>query len=198
MKKLITIPFTGFYETIHGSKIDDHLEYYTESLSIEQAQDIFENVKIDFKRFKHDYSESYVKAFCSEYDLLKGLEFESVESPKFYNYSTDRIFCNITPELIEFLWNQIDLKTFDEIVKARFTSRDGFASFYSNDFEEWGPIENWDHNQLGALLEAYCFDYDQLDPARDHLDDIYDIEIDSLEYVDSETLEKIDALHGEG
>lgn len=41
-------------------------------------------------------------------------------------------------------------------IKKRFTSYDGFISFYSNRIEDWldKPLTEWDHNELGTLLYA--------------------------------------------
>jgi hypothetical protein len=43
------------------------------------------------------------------------------------------------------------------VIKERHTSRDGFISFYSNNFDDWvKPLSKYDHNELGTLLTAYA------------------------------------------
>ena len=47
-------------------------------------------------------------------------------------------------------------KTLESVIKANFTSYDGFSSFYPNDLETWleKPLSEWDYNELGTLLGA--------------------------------------------
>lgn len=194
---LATLPFSGFYETIHGSKIDDDIEYYLSELSDEYIEnnftngDIWHDIEIDFTRFKNDYSRAYVNHFASEYDI-NDMTFESVESPRYYNYSTDRIFVNLTSEAVLNIIRCTDKDILKTVIKERFTSYDGFNSFYSNDVFEWGSIiENWDHNQLGALLEAFVYTETQLNPESDYMPEFYDVEIDGMEYVDDKTADKL-------
>lgn len=184
MKQYIAqLPFTGFYETIHGDKIDCDIEYY---LNGESWPD---DIEIDFKRFKNDYSIEYVNRFASDYDI-KGMTFESMQSPQFYNYSTDRIFINISEQTLKDIIRRTCPDILKTVIKERFTSYDGFASFYPNNLKEWSEhVQDWDHNQLGALLEAFQYTECQLNPEKDYLPEFYDIEIDGLEYVDNATVE---------
>src|SRR5690606_26269592 len=93
------------------------------------------------------------------------LEFESLDSPREYNFCTDRIFCYIPLESAKRLFvisAKGNHKRLKEVIRERFTSRDGFISFYSNNLEEWldKPLDQWDHNEIGTLLIAVapCFD----------------------------------------
>ena len=83
------------------------------------------------------------------------LAYESMESPREYNFSTDALY--VTVNDIELLASLTDPSAFDKVIKERFTSGPGFHSFYSNDIEAWHakPFAEWDHNELGALLTAY-------------------------------------------
>jgi hypothetical protein len=151
-KKLITIEFfSGFYESIHGAQFDNEIEQYLEE-NDKTSDDI--DYTCDFKA----YSKEYVNQLNSEIDL--NLEFESLESPKYYNYSTDRIFCNINSADIEKLAEYRNKPIFAELIKSRFTSRDGFSSFYSNEVADWieKPLAEYDHNELAVLLDCYAFD----------------------------------------
>ncbi len=46
--------------------------------------------------------------------------------------------------------------TLAQVIKERFTSRDGFLSGYRNELDSWlaKPLRDWDHNELGTLLIA--------------------------------------------
>ncbi|MGE0211827.1 MAG: hypothetical protein AB7S41_09050 [Parvibaculaceae bacterium] len=91
-----------------------------------------------------------------------GFKFEAMDSPKFYNFETDRVFAYVEPETVArlFALSQEDQhQALKAKIQERFTSRDGFISGYRNTLETWlaKPIENWDHNELGTLLLA-CLD----------------------------------------
>jgi hypothetical protein len=101
-------------------------------------------------------SGGWVKAFSKETGVP--MEMESLSSPREYNFTTDRLFVLIPEQECRRLHSELfDSEEFADVVDGWFSSRDGFASFYSNDLEseEWRkPVEEWDHNQIGALLAA--------------------------------------------
>lgn len=88
--KTIQIPFQGFYESIHSSILDN--EY--ESLFIGDTGEIQEGFEIPCHNWTNElmfgYCKLYVESFSKETEV--GLVFESLDSPKYYNYSNDRIF----------------------------------------------------------------------------------------------------------
>ena len=56
----------------------------------------------------------------------------------------------------EKIWLKCELAKLKERIKERFSSRDGFMSFYSSDLGDWPKeLKDWDHNQLSTLLEVY-------------------------------------------
>lgn len=58
--------------------------------------------------------------------------------------------------------NWIPINALKERAAEKFTSRDGFSSFYSPDVEDWGPIDKRDCNQVGTLIECEAgTDFDQ-------------------------------------
>ena len=92
-----------------------------------------------------------------------GLTFDEMVSPREYNFTTDRIFMSIPRNSVAKLFrisraeNHTKLR---EAIKDRFTSYDGFRSFYSNDLNDWlrKPLSSWDHNEIGTLLAALVGD----------------------------------------
>jgi len=178
MKKLLAELdfFTGFYESIHSSAFDSEIEQIIEE----------NNCSYDDLEYNCDfinYSKEYVNAVNSITKL--NLEFESLDSPKYYNYTTDRIFVYIneadfTTILQAYNSNYALKLQLAKKVKSKFTSRDGFSSFYSNSIREWlqTSISEWDHNQLGLLLSVYCeFTY-----SDGIWNDDYNIDIAAWEY----------------
>ncbi|MDE3023040.1 MAG: hypothetical protein KGI54_14525 [Pseudomonadota bacterium] len=88
-----------------------------------------------------------------------GLTFESMDSPREYNFTTDRIYASVPVFVLRKLFKRSreeKHRTLAAVIKKRFTSYDGFYSFYSNDLGDWlnRPLAEWDHNELGTLLIA--------------------------------------------
>ena len=90
-----------------------------------------------------------------------GMTFESMDSPREYNFATDRVYGEIPLKVLREIFRRSKAEkheTLAAIIGARFTSYDGFASFYSPDLDSWlakaGPLAGWDHNELGTLLIA--------------------------------------------
>lgn len=153
---LTTIPFSGFYNTLHDSLLDDELRgLFTDDQGdinwklYNKAFDLIQWQKV-FISYAQDYAERFAKEFKVK------MVFESLSSPKEYNFTTDRIFCTIDFEEVARIYAATDKEALSALVREKFTSRDGFSSFYSNDIEEWGIVETWDHNQVGTLIECYA------------------------------------------
>jgi hypothetical protein len=109
--------------------------------------------KCDFSVVHLDYAKAYAEAFAEEFKIK--CEFESLSSPKEYNFTTDRIFVTIADNEVTRLRSLVSAEELDKVAKERFTSYDGFYSSYSNDVADWGDLQEWDHNQIGALIAAY-------------------------------------------
>lgn len=155
---LTTIPFSGFYETLHDSNLDQALDNmfsdYDTGCDIDhdlrdKAYDL-----VNWSAVHQAYAKKYAEQFAYHFKI-DSLKFESMQSPKFYNYTTDRIFCTIDESEVRAMLAKVDAADFAKLVKETFTSRDGFISSYSPDLEDWGDVADWDHNQVGTLLQAY-------------------------------------------
>ena len=115
-----------------------------------------------------DYSAAYeamARDWCSFFDdwamdnlgtPANSFKFESMTSPRFYNFETDRVFCTVPLAVMESLWQGIDRDKLQAVIESRHKSRDGFVSFYDSDLESWlekSPAD-MDHNELGTLVVA--------------------------------------------
>lgn len=195
--RLTCIPFAGFYESIFSELCESQLHYMTECPEKLTGEECDELASLaydvqDFSALRHDVAREYAGAFSewfkeeTGFDL--GLQFESMTSPREYNFTTDRIFCFIAPDTVKRLYRKETNKDiFAAVVKERFTSRDGFASFYSNDLTEWlieGKPESWDHNQIETLIIAKL---------KQH-----GIEADSLYGFDSPLFSRLQDMQGNG
>lgn len=156
MKTITGIPFSGFYETVHRDHIDRFYEDDQGDISDEKMKKLCDNAKEDEK----DYCREYVHCF-SKFIGIK-LEFESMTSPKEYNFKTDRIFAHIDEADVEELKRKVDHDKMKELVKRKFTSYDGFRSFYDNNYDNWLKQEEpFDHNQIETLIECYASQIDE-------------------------------------
>lgn len=155
-----TLPFAGFYESYHDAEFDREVEYALERTGLPYSSPLYDALQslafdaADFGAAHLDYAQAYAASFL---DWL-GLDgaFESMDSPKEYNFSTDRVFVTLTRSDIARLWRGVDKAKFAKACRARFTSRSGFMSYYSPNWKTWGRLSDWDHNQMGTLLQVYA------------------------------------------
>jgi hypothetical protein len=155
--------FSGFYESIHSGVFDSEEERIIEDYPGHNYDDF---------RFTQDeigYCKKYVAAISSEIGIK--LEFAELTSPREYNFTTDQISCWITSKELKIISSVLNSDTLKNIIKKRFTSRDGFMSWYSNDINEWKEkkVTDWNCVELGTLLDAWIIEneskdyYDNLD-----------------------------------
>lgn len=141
MKTNIQLPsFHGFYGSIWSSLADDYMERDINERGITKGDDW----SCKFHEFEMEvaerYAEMYLDVVNSELDLgITQIGEPELVSPRYYNFTTDRIFVDVDFNAIEKLrvlmrkWE----KEMRELIHDHHTSRDGFVSFMSNDFDEW-------------------------------------------------------------
>ena len=159
--------FTGFYSTLFEDIIDSEVDYILEG----EETYTTDNVEFDYKTFKDDISKQCVgvfeDAFNRDMHVKLSVSFESLFSPKFYNFENDSI--NVAISLSRNDFNAIisaikENKTeISEQLKEKYSSRDGFSSFHSTDLDEWIEdltleFENEEDcsHKWGAILEILC------------------------------------------
>ena len=154
---LTTIPFSGFYNSLHEGGLDQTLEQmFSDRDTGCHRNEGLEGRAIDECRWglvHTTYALNYANALAAQFKIA--MKFESLQSPKEYNFTTDRIFCEIELDEVKRIRAATDEKAFRDKIRERFTSCDGFISSYSNDLDEWDEIETWDHNEVGTLIAAY-------------------------------------------
>lgn len=164
------IPFPGFYESWYDHAMDREIESDAEHFAQEWGIDVS---KVAEALWRHaDWSdardkvarlhcEKWLAAFEDETGIeIEAHEFAAMQSPREYNFATDRVFVAIPFKVIYKAFDQCKgndgFVTLQKVIKERFTSYDGFMSFYSNDLDEWleKQLEQWDHNEVETLLIA--------------------------------------------
>lgn len=147
--------FTGFY----GSYWDDY-DFYGEAEHF--------NLPKNFPFYKYVNYPEYRQALCIKIceivadklsDFVEVIEFQSLYSPREYNFTNDSINCIIRPKkqaIKEYIHN--NKKQFEAYLIDNFKSRDGFISFHSCHYEDWqvntSDFMNYTENSiyLGSIL----------------------------------------------
>lgn len=170
MKNLIiNIPFAGFYNSKYSGELDAVQERFVED-EVEKNPGLNPDIPNEALWKSADYGKAFdyiARAYVAhfndyietEYELDLDLKFESMQSPKFYNFETDRIFCEISEENVRKLREAVSDPALRQAIRERSTSRSGFISSYPNHLNAWNqnPLL-WDHNELGTLLVALLDD----------------------------------------
>jgi len=181
---LVKIPFSGFYNSIHDNVIDSALEYEAECYAdSDKANDIIlDALNVNhYDKIREALSKVFVEGvnelFWYEYDIKLDLEFDSLKSPKFYNYYTDEIYCYIDNdkinELVALLDNEND---FIEALKYKYQSRDGFIVFDST----LQAIDNKDYSLFFSDLLCQLIDFDKIDNNEYYQDRAFETVLNNL------------------
>lgn len=170
MKTIAQIPFPGFYESMINKGIDGAIESQVCSLMDEEFSELSES-EIDnaiYRNLKFSGILDYVARQWVEYfnDYIMdecgfnpGFIFESIKSPREYNFKTDRLFCHVSIDIMHEMLDMVSPMTWANTIRKRHSSRSGFISFYSDDPADWEkPIDEYDHNELQTIIEAFLAD----------------------------------------
>lgn len=176
------IPFSGFYETLWDYELDREEEQFLESLcgpegeykgrdvaDIGNAIYFAASYRTMHQAIAKDYAERLALRLDAEAGQPLHMIFESMHSPREYNFDTDRLFMHIPLESVRFLRATAKEEELTKLAAEKFTDRSGFFSSYSPDVEAWGPLESWDHNQVGCLLEAWINGREDLEGIEDSI-----------------------------
>lgn len=173
---VMKIPFPGYYDSMYSSALDSEAEQECEHRAETDKETQPEGLQLD----AHTYSEllfdcvDYRKSECAlnvaYAEALDNLltecvgfkthiTYESMSSPREYNFTTDRIFVDIPKSVVRKLWRISKAdghNALRERIAKHCTSYDGFISYYKNDLKSWlkRSVERWDHNELEILLLA--------------------------------------------
>lgn len=172
--KNILIPFVGFYESLASNRVEEMAfrNYVIEKGIpdnektgwLDTPEDMTEAEQTDFwdnyypehvEELQKEVAVAYMDALGSEIGL--DLKFESISSPRYYNYTTDRLFVDADLNELIHLYNRTDQTILAEMIKERHTSGPGFNSYYENDINDpsWQDPALYDHNQWCTVIEAY-------------------------------------------
>lgn len=170
-KVLLSLPFSGFYQTLHMDTVDREIEFILEDREELTSDDI--ELKPEFFE---EYAKRYTQALSEFLGKINGvtpsLEFKELVRPREYNFSSDIIYALVDVDWVEALYKNTKIVALSEMIKSRHSSHDGFISHYSDDICDWivAGITEFDHNMLetlilanyeiddGDIVESYCLD----------------------------------------
>lgn len=158
-----TIPFMGFYNSIHDAELDQALDMTFSNDRGDVISSLRDRAfdKVNWSDVHTEYAETFAEIFADKFGI-KTLRFKLLSSPKFYNFETDRIFVDIDLNELQTIFKKTPTSLLESKIKENFTSCSGFISFYSNDLSKWpDSLQEWDHNQLGTLIQAYIESHDE-------------------------------------
>ena len=117
-KTEFSLNFGGFYHSEHSENIDSQEESYGYNWE-----------EIDYKKTHLNYCDSYLNRLSEELEI--DLIFIQLDSPREYNFTTDKILCSISENDFNTLLDVYDTKELFDNIEEHSKSRDGFSSFYS-------------------------------------------------------------------
>jgi hypothetical protein len=165
------IEFGGFYG-YHEEYIDWRIEQFNDSIIYEDEIINYDNV--DWNATFKSYAENWLNYFNHYCDL--SLDFVGIDSPKYYNFRTDRIIAKVNNADINDLMLFIVDDEFKEWADPQLRSYDGFMSFYNGIDDLIERAKNDDDKAI--LLGMICNYLIELNEVNK---DIYEIEYDIIE-----------------
>ena len=197
--------FPGFYHSIFS----DPDEFITEERELEEELGIRHNDTIliqkaevnyeydDFNQYKKDVCATFMEKYVEKindilpYEITNANNFKfeminkddiEIVSPKYYNYTTDKCYCNIETNyetLNQIKEYTLQLPGAKQYILDNHSSYDGYISFIDNRIDYWKSlvIEEYEDNMLIALLDMLIILSDK--------NNIENISLDTLDNVDS-------------
>lgn len=154
MNTKITIPFQGFYGSVHEYLIDYAFEYEASDANGNpccERMDVLHNA-VDHNILYFYYAQEYVQQLAHKYLPGVHINLVKVVSPREYNFRNDELDAEISMQDVLDMYAAVDKQLLAAIVKERHSSRSGFISFYPDSVYDWGKVKDWDHHQLCTLL----------------------------------------------
>lgn len=132
----VNLEFGGFYESIHSNIVDGCVErMFCDDNGIVD----WDNVEVDWSEANKNYMTEWLWLFAEwlkdEYGVIAAFKKPTLKSPKYYNFATDTIDCNLTKREVTDILDSIRLNVdFISFLRHATKSYDGYMSFY--DFDE--------------------------------------------------------------
>ena len=169
MKINIELPFfPGFYESdLENSDtpywaIKEELDYYRSDYDNPCRELTEDDLDFNYADYENDVREQWIEGFRERMpEIIVSLENVEMTSPKYYNFSTDRLWADIE---LKDGWEDDVRKFMDENadwlrerIKDDWTSYDGFMSFMSDNFDNLAHDEDDGYRDGGKSWYWHLF-----------------------------------------
>jgi len=192
----IQLPFfKGFLEYYVFRTESLYNEYHAnEEEYQEQYGDIAteENIEYDDQRYMSDVCNRFIDRFKELLEtiypgFIKEMNFDELDSPYFYQYNTDKLYVDVEfcddwrRKMLEFMSD--NKKWLTEKIAADWTSRSGFTSHMSNEYEVWFDEMQYDDADLRIIGVMLGYMAQKSNPEfREKVNKVYD-EVSLSDYV---------------
>ena len=213
MKISMEIPFfPGFYETSLMNSdtsywaIKEELEYYYQG-DLRDEHPEYQHLTEDDLDFRYsDYEKDVALGFLEVWenhapeDIVESVEFDAIDSPRYYNFRNDRLFAFVElKEGWEDVMRHFIASNYDwlqERIHDDWTSYDGFMSFMDNDVDEWGEHLFNEHDERYISVMIGYMMYRENKGIRDDLvmGALEDIYAGSYVYITDEGQARLDEI----
>jgi len=154
-KTRFLIDFGGFYDSIHSDNIENRIEHF----------EIDEN-NVNYKETYNSYCIEFIDSLNDMLELE--IKFIQIDSPRFYNFTTEKIEAEINENDFNKLKDTyLNSNEFIDYVNENSKSRDGFTSFYNGFNEVIKEDEillqymfNYILNEYADEIDNYVFELD--------------------------------------
>ena len=144
--------FEGFYES--SLYHDDML--YSMSENAEQEMDFVEGGWENFQLEVCKKCVDNIMNLMADNNAIKDITFVELNSPRYYNYSTDKLICEVECDMdaIRKYCYETERDAFNKYLQDNYTSCSGFVSFVENSVEGFKQKEDTD-----VLLDFYILNH---------------------------------------
>ena len=159
-KTRFLIDFGGFYHSIHSELIDNMIETFE-----------IDEDNVNYKETCNNYCNEFIDAVNDMLEL--NLKFIKIDSPKFYNFTTDKIEAEINENDFNKLKDiYLSSQEFIDYIELNSKSYSGFISFYDG-FDEVIKEDE--------ILLQYMFNYILKEYADEIENYIYELDFEIIE-----------------
>lgn len=125
-----TIPFSGFYESMHEEVIRMELEMEFSDPKGDVMSDLLHRVysenMVDLSALRRRYAQAYVKHFTEHVsEVLPSLQFEELVRPRAHNYERDRVFATVEKADVERMFEATPTDILAATVAKKFKGGEG-------------------------------------------------------------------------
>jgi len=155
----VALPFYGFYESIHHDIINSTIEGLAEVQTsdhyrVNETLLDFLNDHVNFPKVFEEYAKDYARYVSIE--LEEVFKFKLLDSPRFYNYSTDRVICTIRKEAMQRIYAEA-CKHNGKLLREK--TRDNYTGYFDQPELIGDFLKQSEHPLFDTVLEVYVDSY---------------------------------------